>query len=207
VLKLYLVRHGETEATRQFRYQGKGDSGLTEQGLCQAKRVAAVLRGEAISHVFSSDMRRALETAKVIAQEHGLVPIQLPSLREVEFGEWEGLTFQEISHKYPDLVNTWLRDPVSTRPPGGETLLEMSQRVLTCLDRIAESCVEGTVVVVSHGGPIRAVLSSYLEGGLGRFWSIPQRPGAVNIIDFEDHCFRVKAFNMDPARMRPGGIP
>ncbi|MEW6226672.1 MAG: alpha-ribazole phosphatase [Bacillota bacterium] len=207
MLKIYLVRHGETEATRQLRYQGKGDSGLTEQGLCQARQVASVLRGEPVSHVFSSDMRRAVETAKVIAQEHGLTPIQLPSLREVDFGEWEGLTFQEISHKYPDLVDKWLRDPVNTRPPGGETLLEMSQRVLTCLDRIAESCVEGVVVVVSHGGPARAVLSSYQEGDLGGFWSIPQPPGVVNVIHFEDHCFRVKAFNIDPARLRGNGIP
>ncbi len=195
MLQMYLVRHGETEATRQSRYEGQGggDRGLTEEGLRQARRVAQALRGEPVSRVFTSDSRRAVETAEVLSRAFGLVPVLMSDLREVRFGEWEGLTFQEITERYPDLVQQWVADPVRTRPPAGETLLEMSSRVLACLDEIVLQCEPGVVVVVSHGGPIRAALSTYLGRGLGAFWSIAQSPGAVNVVRFEHGRSRVEA--------------
>ena len=155
-MRIIFVRHGETEYNVESRYQGHTDTKLSESGCRQAAAVAERLRHESIAAIYASDLSRAGETALAIASYHGL-PVQSDqSLRECSFGEWEGLTVTQIAERYPELFRNYLRDSVTHRAPGGERLEQLRDRVVRAISRLAEMHPDDTVVVVTHGGPIRA---------------------------------------------------
>ncbi len=149
---ILLVRHGETDWNVERRVQGHSDTPLNETGRGQARALAAELAGEQIDAVYSSDLLRAHETARIIAEQRGLDVTAIRDLRERHFGTWEGLTDDEIYARYPQ---------VHDGAPWGdaETQEEMARRVLGALLRIAESHPNARVLVVSHGGPLRRVLA------------------------------------------------
>ncbi len=147
---ILLVRHGETDWNRERRVQGHTDRRLNETGLAQALALADELAGERIDAVYASDLARALETARAVAQPLGLPVEVVPELRERDFGTWEGLTDDEILARFPH---------ARAQPWGdAETHEELAERVLDALRGIARRHEGGTIVVVSHGGPMRAVL-------------------------------------------------
>jgi broad specificity phosphatase PhoE len=151
VTRIFLVRHGETDWNLTRRLQGHSDRPLNETGREQARSLAAQLATEEIEAVYSSDLSRAEETARIIAEARGLDVTTLPELRERHFGSWEGLTDEEIHQRFPEeIADGVLGD--------GESRGELDGRVLRALNRIADQHSESTVVVVSHGGPLRAVL-------------------------------------------------
>jgi broad specificity phosphatase PhoE len=151
VTTILLVRHGETDWNLERRVQGHSDRALNETGRAQARKLADALAEEPIDAVFSSDLLRAHETARIVAERRGLDVTAIPDLRERHFGTWEGLTDDEIFERFPGAkTGTW---------GDGETREEMAQRVLESLRRIAEAHPGGRVLVVSHGGPLRAVLT------------------------------------------------
>jgi alpha-ribazole phosphatase len=158
-LRLVLVRHGETAWNKAGKYLGQSNPGLNQKGKTQAQRAARLLYGENIDMVFSSDLLRAVETAHVIASVHK-VPVKItPSLREINFGDWEGLTFAEIQTCYPQLLSEWLRDPFRVRIPGGETAEDVKERVIDAWNSVLRNASgEKTVVIVAHGGPLRVLL-------------------------------------------------
>jgi probable phosphoglycerate mutase len=146
--RIILARHGETDWNRERRWQGHSDRPLNDTGRQQAEALAAQLAGEPIAAVYSSDLMRAHETARLVANELGLDVVAIPGLRERRFGSWEGLQDVEVERQFPGALG----------PPDGETREEMKRRVLESLKAIAASHPERTVLVVSHGGPIKAVL-------------------------------------------------
>jgi probable phosphoglycerate mutase len=148
---ILLVRHGETDWNLERRVQGHSDRALNETGRAQARKLADALAEEPIDAVFSSDLLRAHETARIVAERRGLEVTAIPDLRERHFGTWEGLTDDEIFERFPGAkTGTW---------GDAETREEMAGRVLESLRRIAEAHPGGRVLVVSHGGPLRAVLT------------------------------------------------
>ncbi|MGE5689399.1 MAG: histidine phosphatase family protein [Pseudomonadota bacterium] len=147
---ILLVRHGETDWNAERRVQGHTDRPLNETGRAQARELADELESTPLDAVYSSDLVRAHETARVVAERKGLAVTAVPGLREREFGTWEGLTDREILDRFPHAHHGPWGD--------GETPDEMSRRVLESLRRIAETHEDETVLVVSHGGPLRAVL-------------------------------------------------
>ena len=146
-----IVRHGQTTANAAQIIQGQQDWPLNEQGKAQALAVAEALAGEDFAVAYSSDLSRAMDTARAIASKHpGLNVTPEPDLREWCFGTWEGLPIAELA---PKLV--LLRDEnLALRPPGGETCLDLRKRVADCLLRLAQEHLGQTVLVVSHGGAI-----------------------------------------------------
>jgi len=147
---ILLVRHGETDWNLERRVQGHSDRPLNETGLAQADALVQELAGERIDAVYSSDLARALETARGVAAARGLRVQPLAELREKDFGTWEGRTDSEIRTRFPQAL---------TGPWGdAETTEELSDRVLAALRRIAEAHPGGQVLVVTHGGALRAVL-------------------------------------------------
>lgn len=161
--RVILVRHGETAWNREGRYLGQSDPGLNETGENQA-RVVADLITEKIDMLFSSDLQRAMQTSRVIAAVHNVPVRTIPCLREIHFGDWEGLTFDEIQTRYPVLVSEWLKDPMGVRIPGGETAEDVRNRVIEAWNSIVlNASVKKTVVIVAHGGPLR-MLMCYLTG-------------------------------------------
>ena len=148
---ILLVRHGETDWNLERRVQGHADRPLSETGHEQARALADDLAREPIDAVYSSDLRRAFDTARVVAERRGLPVTRVPDLREKDFGTWEGLTDREILERFPEARSGSWGD--------AETSDEMRLRVLGALRRIAAAHPEGRVLVVAHGGPLGAVLA------------------------------------------------
>ncbi|GAB4455272.1 MAG: alpha-ribazole phosphatase [Anaerolineales bacterium] len=146
-----LVRHGQTDWNLEGRYQGQSDVPLNEKGRAQAKALAEQLKGQTFAAIFSSDLMRARDTAEVIANQLGL-PVQIePRLREINQGEWEGVLAADIKARYAEIWSQRTMDPANVRPPGGETVSEVAERVYAALDDIARRYPRENVLVVSHG--------------------------------------------------------
>jgi probable phosphoglycerate mutase len=151
VTRILLVRHGETDWNRDRRLQGHSDRPLNGTGREQARALAEELADEPLEAIYSSDLSRADETARIVAAANGLEVTSLRELRERHFGTWEGLSDAEIEQRFPEqIADGTLGD--------GETREEMDQRILAALHQIAREHPGGTVLVVSHGGPLRSVL-------------------------------------------------
>ncbi|WP_027717521.1 alpha-ribazole phosphatase [Desulfovirgula thermocuniculi] len=182
--RLFLVRHGETVWNAQMRFQGHTDVPLSPRGIEQARALAARLQREKFAAFYASDLKRAVETARILAAPHGLAVETLVELRELHFGAWEGLTGEEIRNRYAREVEQWWGDPVSTRVPGGETLLEMLERTSAAVCRIVERFPGQQVVVVSHGGPIRALVARVLGMNLRDYWRLVLYNASLSILEF-----------------------
>ena len=190
--KVILVRHGETDWNKNARFQGQTDVPLSETGKEQAEKVGQRLAGEKISAIYSSDLSRAFETALAISRHHGLKIEKLKALREINFGQWEGMSRQIILDEHGDLYQKWLDNPMETRTPQGENFTEVQKRALQALREIAAKHANETVVVVAHGGLIKAVICEYLDGD---FWEFPQGNTAVNILEYSNNVFRFITLN------------
>lgn len=155
---LYLARHAESDWNAENRFQGHTDRPLTERGRAQAAALAESLSEIALQAVYSSPLRRALETAAAVATRKGLRPVAHSDLREVDVGSWAGLSRAEVAERFPQAFQRWLDGGEGWED--GETYREMSARVLGVVREIAERHPVGDVLVVSHGGPIRAVAAA-----------------------------------------------
>src|SRR5216110_3179592 len=160
VTTLLLARHGETDWNRDRRWQGHADRPLTDRGRAQSAALAERLADIALDAFYASDLQRARETAAVVAAKQGLEVIELRDLREVDVGSWEGLTREEAEASFPDGYRRWLAG--GTGWDDGETYEQMSARVIAAVERIAAAHKGGRVLVVSHGGPIRAIHAAAL---------------------------------------------
>ena len=148
---LILARHGETDWNRDGRFQGHADPPLNERGREQARALAELLIDEPLEAIYSSDLRRAHETAQIVAQGKGLSVIVDPLLRERDVGHWSGLTLSEIEQRFPDQIRFWREGTISA----GESRESLSERVVEAARRIAAAHPNGQVLVVTHGGAAR----------------------------------------------------
>lgn len=166
---LLLVRHGETDWNATHRWQGFTGPPLNALGVRQAHELAENLDGTALTAIYSSDSARALQTAEIVAESRGLAVQQDPRLREVNFGEWEGLTREEINERYAGAFREWDACKLAA-PTGGETDFEMAERVIVALREIGAKHPAERVLVVRSGGPIRAVQadSKGVDQGIAR---------------------------------------
>jgi broad specificity phosphatase PhoE len=154
--RIHLVRHGETEWNRELRWQGHSDPPLNEQGRDQARRLAAALARTPFAAVYSSDLRRASETAEIVAAALGL-PVRVdPALREIDVGSWEGFTLAELEARFPEAVARW-QETGDHGWDNGESHEEMLTRAREAVGSIAARHDGEDIIVVSHGGPIRAL--------------------------------------------------
>jgi alpha-ribazole phosphatase len=146
----YLVRHGETEWNAENRLCGRSDVPLSEAGRRQAESLAERLKPIPFEALYSSPLKRALETARLISELVGLEPILDPRLVELDYGRWEGKTLAEIMKNHSSTFRAWDADPGQVAPPGGESGLEVQQRLLPFLDFLAARHPQGHVLVVFH---------------------------------------------------------
>ena len=144
--ELLLVRHAETEWNREGRWQGHADPPLNEAGRAQARALAEALAGERLDAIYTSDLRRAAETAEILGAALGRPVTSDPDLREIDVGSWSGLTRSEVAEQFPD----W-------ETHDGESRDELEARVVGAVRRIAQRHPDGRVVIVSHGGSIRSL--------------------------------------------------
>jgi broad specificity phosphatase PhoE len=154
VAELLLVRHGETDWNRERRFQGHADPSLNETGRAQARELADDLAGEAIDAVYTSDLARARETAEIVAARLDAEVVPLRELREIDVGEWQGLTWPDIEARFPDGALAWREQGHGWE--SGETYEQLAERVVPALRQIALEHPDGRALVVGHGGTIRA---------------------------------------------------
>jgi len=156
---LVLVRHGETDWNRERRFQGHADMPLNEEGRSQARGLADLLLAEPVTALYTSPLRRASETAEILAITLGVEARALEALREIDVGTWEGLTIDEVRERYPERSDEDWRSGWED----GETYEELSRRVVAVLAGLGARHDGGHVVAVTHAGPIRAAIAASLE--------------------------------------------
>jgi alpha-ribazole phosphatase/probable phosphoglycerate mutase len=155
VTTIFLARHGESDWNVEKRFQGHRDRPLTERGREQAHALADLVGAEKINAVYTSPLSRARETAEIVAARVGLKVVALPELREVDTGSWSGLSRADVEARFPEGFAHWRSGGSAWE--NGESYDEMAERVIGALRKIAEDHPDGRVLVVSHGGPIRAI--------------------------------------------------
>jgi len=155
VTQFLLVRHGETDWNRDRRFQGHADPPLNETGREQSRALAEELAAEKLNAVYSSDLARATETAEIIARRLGVPVVVDAALREIDVGEWQGLTWPEVEERFPEGARNW-----HERGHGwerGETYEALGERVVGALRRIGAEHPAGRILIVGHGGTVRSV--------------------------------------------------
>jgi broad specificity phosphatase PhoE len=194
--RLYLARHGATARTADDRFSGsEGD--LSDEGRWQAKRLGERLQGEDIRAVYCSSLSRAAESARIIAEAHGLVPIVRDGLREVDHGHWADLTHREAAERFPDEFTRWDEDPFTFAPSGGESGLVVLARALPVLREIVISHPAEAVLVVSHKATLRLLICSLIGMDPRSYRArLGQEPACLNVLDLENPMrARMQLFN------------
>ena len=163
--RLIFIRHGQSVGNLTGRYLGHYDGALTDLGREQARLAADYFRDTKIDAAYASDLSRAYETGSIIAAPHGLVPIPDIALREISAGKWENMEFTRIEELYPEDWRVWRDDAFSSRPTGGESVMELYERVTSEVWRIAAENRGKTVLVATHATPIRALKREWSEMG------------------------------------------
>jgi alpha-ribazole phosphatase len=185
VSRIVLLRHAEPEEDAHGRCYGTLDVGLSPEGHAHAVRLAAELAAPPLDAVYTSPRRRAVDTAVPIASAHGLEPIVDERLRELDFGELEGRTYDEIAESRPELYDAWMTAPTSVRFPGGESYVDLRERAVAACDEIRSRHV--AALVVTHGGVVRAALAEWLAMPAEAIFRLDQSYGGCTIVDwFED---------------------
>jgi probable phosphoglycerate mutase len=162
VLRLLLVRHGVTDWNEARRYQGHTDTPLNDEGRRQARLLAHALAGETVGRLYASDLKRAAETAAILAEALGVHVESTKALREMRFGVLEGRTWAEAQASDPEMLAAWLADR-DTPPPGGETQTAFAMRIADFLDTIRREHDGQTVLLVAHGGPLKEIIRLALD--------------------------------------------
>jgi alpha-ribazole phosphatase len=181
--RVWLIRHGEpTEEVRQRCY-GSLDVGLSEKGREQMKYVAACLKSEPIAAVYTSPLSRAREGAAILAA--ALRPVEVvEDLREIDFGDFEGLSYDDIAVRYPDAYRRWMEMPTEVSFPNGESFTEMRFRVLKAFESIHNERGGQTIAIVSHGGVNRILLADALQLPNQGIFRLAQDYGSINLVAY-----------------------
>lgn len=167
-----------------MKYQGQTDIPLSEAGREQALQLASRLEKEKFSAVYSSDLARAYETAALLARPHGLEVGVCPGIKEISFGDWEGMTYDNINGQWANEINLFFSRPADVEIPAGESFKTVQQRVVKALAELVEAHPDETILVVSHGAAIRTAICAVLEIPLNQVWNIRQDNTALNIFEY-----------------------
>ncbi|MDW7671303.1 MAG: histidine phosphatase family protein [Bacillota bacterium] len=171
--KVFLMRHGQTRWNLEERFQGSGDSPLTEEGKLQAVQAAERLKDLQLAAVYSSPRKRAIQTAMPVAQTLNLEVIEQPGLEEIALGEWEGKMYSEIKTLDPEGYHSFFHHPeLFSGARGGESLQEVKQRSVSTVEELAEKHSGQKILVVSHAVTIRLLLTHYLPCSINDLWNI-----------------------------------
>jgi probable phosphoglycerate mutase len=169
------------------KFSGADNVHLSDEGRDQVHHLATRLAGEKLLAVYSSPYDRALETARIVTEPHGLTPIPIDGLREINHGHWEGLSRQEVETRFSEEYATWESDPFSFAPEGGESGISVLARALPVIRDIVVKHKDETLAVVSHKATLRLIISSLLGfDARGYRDRLDQAPACLNIVDFKD---------------------
>ena len=196
VSRLYIARHGQVVGHDRFPAYGHTDVDITDVGKSQMEQLAERLRLTNIAAIYSSDLKRAVKGARIIACYHDVPHHALPEFRELYFGDWEGMTLEEIRKRFPDELERRKTDLMNFQAPGdGESMYALSKRVMACLQNILEEHKGNDFLLVVHGGVNRVILCDALGIDLSKAGGIHQDYGCLNIIDYFSDSTLVRLVN------------
>jgi len=203
--RIILVRHGETEWNRVERFRGRADVPLNEKGLLQAEATARGIESRvSAAAVYSSPLSRAMRTAQAIAERQSLIVQIHQGLVDIDYGEWQGLSAEEVKQRWPEQLAGWYQTPHKVRIPGGESLDELRARCAATVKEIVTRHSGSAVVLVAHTVVNRIILLFILGLDNGRFWRLRQDACAVNEIEVDGEEFTLVSMN-DTCHLRSSG--
>jgi broad specificity phosphatase PhoE len=190
---IYLVRHGEAQGNKYRIFHGISDADLTSNGILQAEKAAAALMGLGIEKIYSSDLRRACETAKVFSQLSGIGIITSKGLREIDGGMWENKPWHVLPVMFPEEYHTWENEPHLHKMPGGESIQDLYDRGVDELIRISEDNADKTIAIFTHGTLIRVLMCYLYKRDLTHLKEIPWCENtSITKIRYKDKCFDIE---------------
>lgn len=194
--RFILVRHGQTEWNRIERFRGRADVPLNENGEKQAEATGERIANEwQVNAVYASPLSRAIRTAEAIAVHYSLPVQPHPGLIDINYGDWQGLTPEEVARRWKNELDCWYRQPDICRIPGGESLDELRQRGMQTIQYLAKQHEGQTIVVVGHTVINRVLLLAILGLGNDRFWHLRQDTCAINVFEEENGDFTLVSLN------------
>ncbi|PIQ89873.1 MAG: hypothetical protein COV72_00840 [Candidatus Omnitrophica bacterium CG11_big_fil_rev_8_21_14_0_20_42_13] len=191
ITRLILIRHGQTEWNLNKRYCGHTDIGLNLKGRRQAKKLRGRLKGERVDKIYTSDLKRAVESAMILFPRGKIQ--KKAGLREIHFGIFEGMTHKQILKNLGAPYKKWLKDPYKNHAPGGEKLSEFKKRVVKAFQNIVCSNLNKNIAVVCHGGVISVFITHILKRK--NFWEHIPKSASVSVIEYKNGKPRVDLFN------------
>lgn len=189
--KLLLIRHGQTDCNLEKKYSGFLDVDINAAGKQQARLLYKRLKEGIVHKVYSSDRLRAVHFARIVFSGRKIEKI--PDLRELHFGRFEGLTYQQIMEKYPGIYQSWLSHPFRTSIPQGESLDKFQKRILKAISRIVSDNIGKTIAIVCHGGVISIFINSIL--GIKDFWKYAPDSASLSIVEYRNDKPELRLFN------------
>lgn len=194
--RIILVRHGHVEGITPPRFRGRADLPLTEQGLRQAEAardyVVATARPVA---VYTSPLSRGVRTGEIIGTPFGLASQSVAGFIDIDYGSWQGRTFDDVRAADPAMFDAWLHSPATVEIPGGESLHGVAARVAAVLRMIISRHADDQLLLVGHDSVNRVLLLHALELPLSRYWHIRQDPCAINVLEHRDGDWTVRSIN------------
>lgn len=189
--KIFLARHGQTDANNTLTYQGHIDNPLNNKGLLQAKKLAAYFREEPLARIYTSDLVRTVETAQPTSELLNAEIVKIPSFKEINFGEWEGLTYEEIKKHWPKDIEDFFHRPATIKISGGESFKEVQERAWASFQEVVASHGgDESLLIVSHGGTVRTLLCAIMNLDLNEMWKISiDNAGISCILQLENRCW------------------
>jgi phosphoserine phosphatase len=189
MFELIIARHGETAWNTVDIFRGRVNIGLSENGLKQAELLAEYLSQKKIQAVYCSPLPRALQTAVAVARRFNFKPQPMEELTDLDFGEWEGLSRQEVLAKYKEIYEQWLDRPDLAQIPGAESMEDATRRSLSALDQIKKNNEDGTVAIITHRVITKILICALLGLDNSHFWNIEHSTCGVTNFVHNGRCF------------------
>ena len=193
--RIFLVRHGQTAWNVGEIFRGRADIPLDETGLKEADLAGDALKDETIHAIYSSPLKRSVQTAEGIARYQNLPVQPLEAIIDISYGEWEGKENKEVKEKYPDLYNLWLTEPHKVRFPGGETLDEVRNRTMSAIEELIRKHENESIVLVAHRVPNKVISCAVLGLDNSHFWRIKQDTASTNLFIYDNNQWIIAYLN------------
>lgn len=195
MVRIILIRHGETNWNLQGRYQGQEDTRLSEKGFAQAGLLAQGLKNVHLDLCISSPLKRSFLTCKACADLHRLPVHSDKRLTEINHGAWEGELACEIQAHYPEEFKKWHTEPHKVQMPGGENLEDVRRRARAAFNEYAEKYEGKTILVAAHDAVNKAIICDLLGLDMSHFWHIKQDNACINVLEYNEGVWRAVLLN------------
>ncbi len=184
-MKIYLIRHGETQGNREGYFRGRSDFPLNENGKEQARLLAEALKDSGITRIYSGPLTRARQTAEILADKLGVPVVVEEGFNNINLGPWEGKKKEDIKREFPREFQLWITRPEELKLPGAETVMEVMERAVATLKRIVEEVQEESIAVVTHRAVLKPLIAGILDMRPPFFWKIHVDTASYSILKFK----------------------